>query len=359
MVINRIIKISFAIIGAITGFTITKTVLLVQNFTVEVGMKNAIFVFASAFLGVLFYFTANQIIHLVLKVLDRTENFLQNMTLYELTISSAGLIAGLIVANLIVIPINRIAIIGLPISISANILFGLIGVSIASGKRNDHFSHSASNKNGSAINGKYKQEPKLLDTSVIIDGRIVDICRSGFLEGELVIPSFVLEELRRIADSSDSQKRNRGRRGLDVLNILQKELEYPVRIENIDIADVGEVDDKLLKVAKQMSGKIITNDYNLNKVACFHGIPVLNINELANAMKPIALPGEEMVVQVIKDGKEKEQGIGYLDDGTMIVVDGGKKHMGESVSVMVTSVIQTAAGRMIFAKPKYLIERVI
>lgn len=357
--VNKIIKASFAIVGIITGFTLTKTVLLVQNFDVSRNFQNIIFVLMSLFLGVLFYITANQIINSVLRALDKIENYLQNMTLYELTISAGGLIAGLIVANLIIIPIIRIAIIGLPIAVIANVLFGLIGVSITSGKKNEHFFHSPLDKNRVSTNGKFNKEPKLLDTSVIIDGRIVDICRSGFLEGELLVPGFVLEELRHIADSSDVLKRNRGRRGLDVLNILQKELGYPVRIENIEVAEGGEVDDKLLKAAKKINGKIITNDYNLNKVASFHGVNVLNINELANAMKPIALPGEEMVIQVIKDGKEKEQGIAYMDDGTMIVVESGKRFVGETISVMVTSVIQTAAGRMIFAKPKNLIERVI
>jgi uncharacterized protein YacL len=358
-VVNKIIKGSFAIVGIITGFTLTKTVLLLQNFGVSGQIQNIIFVLISLLLGVLFYITANQVINSVIKVLDKIESYLQNMTLYELTISSGGLIAGLIVANLIIIPIIRIAIIGLPIAIIANVLFGLIGVSIASGKKNDHFFHSQMGKNGVNTGGKFVKEPKLLDTSVIIDGRIVDICRSGFMEGELIVPGFVLEELRHIADSSDALKRNRGKRGLDVLNILQKELGYPVKFENIEVSDTGEVDDKLLKAAKKINGKIITNDYNLNKIASFHGVNVLNINELANAMKPIALPGEEMVIQVIKDGKEKEQGIAYMEDGTMIVVEGGKRFVGETVSVMVTSVIQTAAGRMIFAKPKNLIERVI
>jgi uncharacterized protein YacL len=199
----------------------------------------------------------------------------------------------------------------------------------------------------------------VLDTSVIIDGRIIDVLRSGFLEGELVVPGFVLEELRHIADSADLLKRNRGRRGLDVLNMIQKDLGCPVRIENIEIASDSEVDSELLKLAKKLGGKVMTTDFNLGKVANFQGVPVLNMNELANAVKPIALPGEEMVVQVVKDGKENGQGIGYLEDGTMIVIDGGRRHIGESLNVTVTSILQTAAGRMIFAKPKYTIERVI
>jgi len=194
--------------------------------------------------------------------------------------------------------------------------------------------------------------PKILDTSVIIDGRISDISRSGFLEGDLIVPGFVLEELQHIADSSDVLKRNRGRRGLDILNKIQKEPYSTVRILEQDYEDVTEVDTKLVKLAKELNGKVVTNDYNLNKVCELHGVPVLNINELANSVKPVVLPGEELKVNVIKDGKEQGQGVAYLDDGTMIVVDGGRRYIGQTVGVLVTSVLQTAAGRMIFAKPK-------
>ncbi|HLT57880.1 MAG TPA: PIN/TRAM domain-containing protein [Limnochordales bacterium] len=193
---------------------------------------------------------------------------------------------------------------------------------------------------------------KILDTSVIIDGRIADIVRTGFIEGTLIIPGFVLQELQHIADSSDVLKRNRGRRGLDILNRMQKESKVAVQIWDRDFDDVAEVDAKLVRLAKRLDAKVLTNDFNLNKVAELQGVEVLNINELANAVKPAVLPGEEMVVHVIKDGKEQGQGVGYLDDGTMIVVDGGRRFIGESIGVMVTSVLQTAAGRMIFAKPK-------
>jgi uncharacterized protein YacL len=194
--------------------------------------------------------------------------------------------------------------------------------------------------------------PKILDTSVIIDGRIADICRTGFVEGPLIIPEFILEELRHIADSSAALKRNRGRRGLDVLGIIQKELQVEVRIVDHDFPDVQEVDVKLLKLAQAIKGKVITNDYNLNKVAALQGVEVLNINELANAVKPVVLPGEEMVIEVIKEGKESGQGLAYLDDGTMIVIENGRKFIGDTIEVLVTSVLQTSAGRMIFAKSK-------
>ena len=190
----------------------------------------------------------------------------------------------------------------------------------------------------------------MLDTSVIIDGRIFDLCKTGFLEGTLILPNFVLKELRHISDSSDALKRNRGRRGLDVLARIQQELRVPVTVDEQDFPDVEEVDVKLLKLAKLRDGCVLTTDYNLNKVAGVSGIQVLNINDLANALKPVALPGEEMEVLIVKEGKEQNQGVGYLDDGTMIVVEGGKQAIGQTVTVSVTSVLQTSAGRMIFAK---------
>ncbi|RED54571.1 uncharacterized protein YacL [Cohnella lupini] len=202
--------------------------------------------------------------------------------------------------------------------------------------------------------GPRYEEHKILDTSVIIDGRIADICKTGFIEGTLVIPEFVLEELQHIADSSDLLKRNRGRRGLDILNKIQKELDVRVLIYEDPNEEPGEVDSKLVKLAKAMQGKVVTNDFNLNKVCELQGVSVLNINDLANAVKPVVLPGEEIVVQVIKDGKEHGQGVAYLDDGTMIVVEGGRDYIGTTMEVLVTSVLQTSAGRMIFAKPKLL-----
>ena len=193
---------------------------------------------------------------------------------------------------------------------------------------------------------------KILDTSVIIDGRISDICETGFIEGVLVIPTFVLNELQLIADSADSIKRNRGRRGLDILNKMQKDETIKVKISDMDFSDVHEVDSKLVKLAKVMKAKVITNDFNLNKVAEFHGVEVLNINELSNALKPVVLPSEEMHVSLIKEGKDPNQAIGYLDDGTMVVVENGRKKMHNDVDVIVTSVLQTTAGRMIFARIK-------
>ena len=193
----------------------------------------------------------------------------------------------------------------------------------------------------------------ILDTSVIIDGRIYDIAKTGFLEGVLMIPNFVLYELQYIADSGDSLKRVRGRRGLDILNALQKEDGITVEMYDGDFEDISEVDSKLLKLAKLLDGVVVTNDYNLNKVAEFQNVPVLNINALANAVKPGVIPGETMEVLVVKAGTERQQGVAYLDDGTMVVVEDGQHYMNERIRVVVTSALQTAAGRMIFAKPAH------
>jgi uncharacterized protein YacL len=271
-----------------------------------------------------------------------------------------GLILGLIIAFLIQQPLSQLPIPGvsqvLPFVFSG--LLGYLGFRVAYKKRDELISIFTLGRQGKEKQAKKAAketfEHKILDTSVIIDGRIADICQTGFLEGTLVIPSFILEELQHIADSSDVLKRNRGRRGLDILNKIQKELEVRVLIYEGDFEEVTEVDSKLVKLAKVLQGKVVTNDFNLNKVCELQGVDVLNINDLANAVKPVVLPGEEINVQVIKDGKEHGQGVAYLDDGTMIVIEGGREYIGERIDVLVTSVLQTSAGRMIFAKPKLL-----
>jgi uncharacterized protein YacL len=194
--------------------------------------------------------------------------------------------------------------------------------------------------------------PVLLDTSVIIDGRIADISLTGFLRGPLLIPRFVLNELQYIADSSDPLRRNRGRRGLEMLNRMQKEATIPVQITDIDVDSTRQVDEKLVIIAKDMKCPIVTNDYNLNRVAGLQGVTILNVNELANAVKPVVLPGESMQVQIIQEGKESGQGVAYLDDGTMVVVDTGRRFLNTTIAVVVTKVLQTSAGRMIFAQPE-------
>jgi len=284
----------------------------------------------------------------------------------DIIFGAVGLIVGLIIAVLLGILFNGIPLVDTLLTVLSGVIFGYLGISVATRKREEatsFFKGLGKRQKGEAAPPAEEEEKpaakysgtspaKVLDTSVIIDGRIADIVKTGFLEGPLVIPSFVLEELRHIADSSDVLKRNRGRRGLDILNRIQKEFSVDVVIYEDDIGEGMEVDSKLLRLAKKLGGYVVTNDFNLNKVAELQGVFVLNINELANAVKPAVLPGEEMTVTVIKDGKEVGQGVGYLDDGTMIVVDGGKRYIGDTIEVVVTSVLQTAAGRMIFAKPK-------
>ncbi len=194
--------------------------------------------------------------------------------------------------------------------------------------------------------------PKLLDTSVIIDGRIADICETGFIEGKFIIPQFILQELQHISDSADGLKRARGRRGLDILNHIQKKIDIDVTIVEEDFPHIKEVDAKLVELGKKLGAKILTNDLNLNKVAELQGVHVLNINDLSNALKPVVLPGETIRVFVLKEGKETGQGVAYLDDGTMVVVDNAKRCIGKNVDVIVTSVLQTSAGRMIFTRVK-------
>jgi uncharacterized protein YacL len=350
-VLNRIIKISFSILGTVTGYTILRTFFINNDFKISDSIRISIFVIFSLIFCALFYFMAAKIIEFVGGFIDKFESRIQNITLSEMFLCAIGLIIGLIVANLISIPIIKIQIIGVTFAVIINILFGFAGVVISLRKRNESLFDLFKDSKVNSSKVANEKLPKLLDTSTIIDGRILDICSAGFIDGDLIIPSFVLEELRHIADSADTMRRARGRRGLDILNLLQKDSGHVVKIEEFDYPDIQEVDEMLLKASQKLKCKLVTTDYNLSKVASLKGVQVLNINELANAVKPIALPGEEMSVQVIKDGKESGQGIAFLEDGTMIVVEGGKKYFGQTIPVLVTSVLQTSAGRMVFAKP--------
>ncbi|MGI6037371.1 MAG: PIN/TRAM domain-containing protein [Limnochordia bacterium] len=292
-------------------------------------------------------------------VIGRLLGYLYRVPIQDMIGGVIGLLIGLVIGLLVTTPLPReLPIIGFYAPLLITLALGYVGALVAIKKKEEllllfklssRLQERTLSKSGRMSN---RIPCKILDTSVIIDGRIADICRSGFLEGTLIVPNFILDELQHIADSSDVLKRNRGRRGLDILNKMRKENNVAVQIYDRDTDDHGEVDSRLVRLAKKLGAKIVTNDYNLNKVAELQGVSVLNINELANAVKPVVLPGEEMMVHVIKDGKEQGQGVAYLDDGTMIVVDGGRKYIGESVGVLVTSVLQTAAGRMIFAKPK-------
>ncbi|GMR11779.1 MAG: PIN/TRAM domain-containing protein [Anaerolineae bacterium] len=267
----------------------------------------------------------------------------------------AGLIAGLLIAALVSAPISLLpSPFGQLLPFVSAIFLGYLGATIFIMRENDitnilssRFQSSPDESGERSQNGR----SILMDTSVIIDGRIADIARTGFVLGPMLVPAFVLIELQHIADSSDPLRRRRGRRGLDILNRLQKDNTIPLRITDLDVEGVREVDDKLVILGKQLRSPILTNDYNLNRVAELQGVTVLNINELANAVKAVYLPGETMEVQVIQEGKEVGQGVGYLDDGTMVVIEDGKGNINKTIPVTVTKVLQTAAGRMIFAKP--------
>lgn len=283
---------------------------------------------------------------------------LTQATAQNLVAALAGLIVGLIVAVLLSFPLSLLPDpMGSILPFIAVILFGYLGVSIFVMRSAEIFSVFPGLQKGQSIakdsSGSYGDSRTiLLDTSVIIDGRIADVTRTGFIQGSLLIPRFVLNELQYIADSSDSMRRQRGRRGMEVLAALQKEPTIPIRISDIDVDGVREVDDKLVVLARQMRCPILTNDYNLNRIAELQGVTILNINELANAVKSILLPGEIMQVKVIQEGRESGQGVAYMDDGTMVVVESGKDYMDKDITVMVTKVLQTAAGRMIFARPE-------
>lgn len=363
----------FTLLGLVIGYIIGEGIIaLGKAFNIK-AMESSItitivYIFCILLFGIIFYFISPKLYKGISVAVDKLERNIQILSAQELIFGCVGLILGLVIAAFIGIPFSGIfksihPAIGPIIFVLLELIAAIIGAEIFIKKKDDILATmTVFKKNSLREKDKEKEKkskvndknrnPKVLDTSVIIDGRIFDLCQTGFIEGTLVIPSFVLDELRHISDSSDSLKRNRGRRGLDILNKIQKELDIETQIWEGDFKDIAEVDSKLLKLAQKLGGKVITNDFNLNKVAEFQRVPVLNINELANAIKPVVLPGEEMRIAVIKDGKESTQGIGYLDDGTMIVVEGGRRYIGDEIDVLVTSVLQTAAGRMIFAKPK-------
>jgi uncharacterized protein YacL len=268
-----------------------------------------------------------------------------------------GLIVGLAIAALLAFPLSLLpSPFGEILPFIGALVFSYFGVTVFVMRQHDIFSILLSRLPRRPIEGDEVTHPKtrtiLMDTSVIIDGRIADIARTGFLTGTLLVPRFVLNELQYIADSADGLRRQRGRRGMEILSTLQKEPSVPTEISDINVEGTREVDDKLIILARQMKCPILTNDYNLNRVAEIQGVNVLNINELANAVKAILLPGETLQVNVIQEGKEVGQGVGYLDDGTMVVVENGINYLHSNIPVTVTKVLQTAAGRMIFAKPE-------
>jgi uncharacterized protein YacL len=291
---------------------------------------------------------------------SRLQSAIQQLPVPTLLSAIVGLFVGLAFGALTVAPLSQLpGVLGEVLPFAAAALFAYLGVNVAVGRadlitevRERIFSSEEEEVEcPEEIEGRAVR-PILLDTSVIIDGRIADVCSTGFIQGELLVPLFVLNELQHIADSPDTLRRNRGRRGLEILRQLQDESPVPVRLTDANDEAVREVDDKLVALALQMEGSILTNDYNLNRVAELQGVQVLNVNELANAVKTVLLPGEIFSIHVLQEGKEVDQGVGYLDDGTMVVVENGRGYIGNTIEVVVNKVLQTAAGRMIFARPE-------
>lgn len=345
------------ILGMAVGVTILPSLWQLLNITT---MKWLSSTFVCALIGgVIFYLLILCFEKRLLAIIRRVEISLKKKSVSTLIVDGIGWIFGLAIGSLFSLPLYRLKIpfVNNILPLFIMMLCGYLSYYLLK-TRGDELSHLFSRDK--AITSNYEvlerkagdnfRRYKILDTSVIIDGRIYDIAKTGFIEGTILIPKFVLYELQYIADSADSLKRVRGRRGLDILNDLQKEEGIDVEMYEGDFEDIEEVDTKLIKLAKLLDGIVVTNDFNLNKVCEFQNVPVLNINALANAVKPVVIPGEKMTVTIVKTGTERAQGVAYLDDGTMIVVEDGRHHMNETVSVVVTSALQTAAGRMIFAK---------
>lgn len=335
-----------------------------------------LFFISAAVCAVLALIFSQKIIYSIHTLVQNIVRSLLEVPFTDLLFGAIGLILGLVIAYMVSSLFDSLpAFLGVPISVCIFVIFGCIGMLIGAKRWHELPSsltrhlHRRRNKAKEPalleeIEGTeeteeteekmpiFSSKPKILDTSVIIDGRIYDVCKTGFMEGPLVVAEFMLKELRHIADAAEPVKRSRGRRGLDVLGKMQKELDIEINVDRTDFEDVEEVDIKLLKLARLKKGCIVTNDYNLNKVAEVSGIQVLNLNDLANAVKPVAMAGEEMKVAILREGKEINQGVGYLNDGTMIVVENGRSLIGTVVDVVVTSVLQTSAGRMIFARVK-------
>ena len=315
-------------------------------------------------LGVIIgYLISSFILKQGLVIAKRLERILTHIPNQELIAGTIGLLFGLIIANLIGVAFNQVPIIGPYIPIILSAIFGYSGLKLMARKGPEMYYNYVQQWGGEGTkktsrfkmfsthkSDKASSTPKLLDTSVIIDGRIKELCNTGFIEGPLMVPLFVLNELQIISDSADATKRNRGRRGLDILKDMQDANKVAIEVVEDDYDDLTEVDSKLMRLALDKQWKLMTNDFNLNKVARVQGIEVLNLNELANVLKPALIAGEWIRVQVMKEGKEVHQGVAYLDDGTMIVVEDGKPYVGQNVEVMVTSILQTSAGRMIFAR---------
>ena len=354
LMVSAIIGLSF---GVSFGASIWPWLHLTQDFLQNTYFNGLLFAIIFALLG-------NLASPLLARWIRKTQEILNKQTTSTIFFGTIGGVVGLIIGYLISLPFSNLQIpfISNALPLVLSVILSIVGYQTATSRQDEWrtiFSRSASKREKQESRilerkaGENFHRYKLLDTSVIIDGRIADIAKTHFLEGVLVIPNFVLKELQFIADSADSLKRARGRRGLDILNSLQKESLIPIEFYDGDFDDVPEVDSKLIRLAKLIDAAVVTNDYNLNKVCEFQNVTVFNINALALAVKPIVIPGEIMEVTVVKSGTERKQGVAYLDDGTMIVVEDGQHYMNERLKVIVTSALQTSAGRMIFAKPAH------
>ncbi|MGF3066468.1 PIN/TRAM domain-containing protein [Facklamia sp. P12945] len=352
--VSMIVGLSF---GYTLGAEIWRSLRLYHQLLINPFVNSMIFGLIFMLLGILLAPLFEQLIHKLLSILEKQST-------PNLLFGALGILLGLLIGYLLSLPIGSLDIpfLSSTMPLVLTVLGGMIGYQMMINRRDEvlHLFTKSGQKLQSAsfeLNKKPKQSEvkagqrlKILDTSVIIDGRIAEVVQTGFIEGSLLVPKFVLSELQHIADASDSLKRAKGRRGLDILNLLQKSSKINIDFFEGDYADIEEVDAKLVRLAKDLNAILVTNDYNLNKVSEFQNVPVLNINELANAVKPEVLPGEEMQVQIIKAGTERRQGVAYLDDGTMVVVEDGQNYINKHLNVVVTSSLQTAAGRMIFAK---------
>ncbi|CAJ1193852.1 PIN/TRAM domain-containing protein [Companilactobacillus crustorum] len=366
-----VINIIFALLGIAVGITVLPSLWEVSGLAGVAFINNGYF---DGLIGcIIFYFLSFLFVKPILDLNQKIEKYLNSRSPGWIIYGSGFLIGGLVLANIISIPFYLMHnMFSNVIPVILMIVFGWIGFRMGTSRRNDwsNFSISRRNNNNNKTAEKNDQLAsegevtrrsakkdfypyKILDTSVVIDGRIHQLAQTGFLEGKLMIPDFVVHELQLISDSSDNQKRERGRRGLDILNEIKMDQTINYETTTRDYDNIPEVDMKLLKLAKEIGGAVITNDYNLSKVSEFQNVQVLNINELAKVLKPMVLPGETMTVKVIKEGTEREQGVAYLEDGTMVVVEEGKYFINKDIEVIVTSALQTDAGKMIFAKPKH------
>ena len=366
--VRKLLRTILTVVGAIIGYALYQLMVFIckmngLDLDTKLSLPEELFIIAIFvfIFGLVFYRLFPLFSRHGQKAASNLEVDLQKRSTSDILSVTFGLIAGLLIAYLIsrgVYSSITIPVLNIILNIMTYLILGILGIVVANSKGKDLTAALLTARRISSVGGKGGRQksdavPKIFDTSVIIDGRISDIMKTGFIEGPIVIPEFVLVELQHIADSSDSLKRNRGRRGLDILNKIQTE--YGIEIYNTtgekSLEEIPEVDVKLLKLAQIMNGKVVTNDFNLNKVASIKGVEVLNINELANTLKPVVLPGEDMILSLVKEGKENNQAVAYLDDGTMIVVEDGRRFIGQTIKVTVTSVLQTSAGRMIFAKP--------